>query len=82
VDRRAFVSTVALGLLAAPLVSEGQQQTGRVYRIGFLQPVPQTVAIDRMLEAFRQGLRDHGYVEGQNIVIEHRISNTPKEHPA
>jgi putative tryptophan/tyrosine transport system substrate-binding protein len=82
VDRRAFVSTVALGLLAAPLVSEGQQQTGRVYRIGFLQPVPQTVAIDRMLEAFRQGLRDHGYVEGQNIVIEHRMSNTPKDHPA
>jgi putative ABC transport system substrate-binding protein len=32
--------------------------------------------------AFRQGLRDHGYIEGQNIVIEHRISSAPNEQPA
>jgi putative ABC transport system substrate-binding protein len=33
------------------------------------------------MEAVRQGLRDHGYVEGQNIVIEHRLSQAPKENP-
>jgi putative tryptophan/tyrosine transport system substrate-binding protein len=35
-----------------------------------------------LTEAVRQGLRDHGYVEGQNIVIEHRVSETPKDNPA
>jgi putative ABC transport system substrate-binding protein len=78
----ALTVILVLALLAAPLAAEGQQQTGKVYRIGFLQPVPQTPAIDRMLQAFRQGLRDRGYVEGQSIVIEHRISKAPKEHPA
>jgi putative ABC transport system substrate-binding protein len=52
-----------------------------VYRIGFLQTTPNTPAIN-YTEEVRQGLRDHGYVEGQNIVIEHRMSSAPKENPA
>jgi putative ABC transport system substrate-binding protein len=78
-DRRTFVGTVALGLLAAPLAAEAQQ-AGKVYRIGVLQPAPRVPP--GYLEAFRQGLRDHGHGEGQNIVIEHRISSAPNEHPA
>jgi ABC-type uncharacterized transport system substrate-binding protein len=35
-----------------------------------------------LTEAVRQGLRDHGYVEGRNIVIEHRVSETPTDNPA
>jgi putative ABC transport system substrate-binding protein len=69
-----------LGLLAAPLVVEAQQ-AGRVWRIGLLQPFPNTPAVN-YTQAVRQGLRDHGYVEGQNIVIEHRMSSVLKEHPA
>jgi putative tryptophan/tyrosine transport system substrate-binding protein len=79
-DRRRFLVTSLAGALAAPLAAEAQQ-AGRVWRIGVLQGGPNTPAVN-YTEAVRQGLRDHGYVEGQNIVIEHRISNAPKENPA
>ena len=68
-DRRTFIGVVAGSLLAAPLAAEGQQ-TAKVARIGFLflnlAPNP------HLKEAFRQGLRDLGYVEGHNVVIEYR----------
>jgi putative ABC transport system substrate-binding protein len=67
--RRAFVSTVALGLLAAPLAAEAQPAE-KVYRIGFLSGTTATVA--GPLNNFRQGLRDLGYEEGKNILIESR----------
>ena len=65
-DRRAFIGTLVAGF-AAPLVAEAQQPRGKAARIGLLGDVP--LFLD---EAFRQGLRELGYVEGQNIVIEHR----------
>ena len=68
-DRRAFISTLAGALLVAPLAAEGQQ-AGKVYRIGFLRAgEPPKFWIDE----FREGLRELGYVEGQNVVIEFRI---------
>src|SRR5437899_5292863 len=61
---------LTLSLLAAPLVADAQQ-TGKVWRIGYLStgsdPRDSLTA-----DAFRQGLRDFGYVEGQNIAIEWR----------
>jgi putative tryptophan/tyrosine transport system substrate-binding protein len=71
---------VVLTALAAPLAAEAQT-AGKVYRIGFLQGAPNSPTIN-YTETFRQGLRDHGYVEGQNIVIEHRLSKTPQDNPA
>jgi putative ABC transport system substrate-binding protein len=69
---------VILSTLFAPLAAEAQQ-AGKVYRIGFLSPSspsdPESLASpfgERGLAAFRQGLRDLGYVEGQNIAIEYR----------
>ena len=61
---------LALGLLAPPLIGEGQQ-TQRVYRIGFLG---ETSLSDYSipLAALRRGLRDAGYQEGTNLVIESR----------
>jgi len=68
--RRLGPVTLALGLLTAPLAA-GAQSAGRVPRIGFLSPAsPSTVAT--WYEAFRQALRDLGYVDGQNVVIEWR----------
>ncbi len=68
--RRAFIGTLAGSLLASPLVTRAQQ-AAKVYRVGYLTAGPVT-ANPRNLEAFRQGLRELGWVEGQNIVIEYR----------
>ncbi len=61
---------IAGGLLAAPLAAEAQQ-AGKVYRIGVLDSVG-LAANQANLDAFRQGLRDLGHVEGQHFVIEYR----------
>src|SRR5437899_2198226 len=70
ISRRAFLGGLAGGLLAAPLTAEGQQP-GRVARIGYLA-ANLAVADPRTREAFLQGLRDLGYVEGRNLLIEYR----------
>ena len=71
--RSGIVGALALVLLA-PLAA-GAQQPVKVARIGYLLTgsleSPETQAA---LGAFRQGLREHGYVEGQNIVIEYRTA--------
>jgi putative ABC transport system substrate-binding protein len=68
-DRRTFLNTLTLSILSAPLAIEAQQPT-KVPRIGVLWPVSD----DPVLEGFRQGLRDLGYVEDQNILIEYRYA--------
>ena len=68
-DRRRFVGSVAGGLLAVPFAAHAQQKTMPV--IGVLStasspgPTP-------FMDAFRQGLSEAGYVEGQNLAIEYR----------
>jgi putative ABC transport system substrate-binding protein len=69
-DRRAFLGTLAGGLLAAPLVAEAQQ-SARIYRLGYLGPGSGST-LPPALDAFRQQLRQLGYVEGQNLTIEYR----------
>jgi ABC-type uncharacterized transport system substrate-binding protein len=68
-NRRAFV--VGLGaVLAAPLGAEAQE-AGKVYRVGFLGN--STAALEaNLVQPFREGLRDLGYVEGRNVLIEYR----------
>jgi len=69
-DRRAFLGSLAL--LAAPRAGEAQQP-GKVAAVGYLNPGFASDPIRvRRFEAFRQSLRDLGYVEGQSIVIEAR----------
>jgi ABC-type uncharacterized transport system substrate-binding protein len=67
-ERRSFISTLA-GSLLAPLAAEGQQ-AAKVSRIGWL--AANLASGPHLIEAFRQGLRDLGYVEGRNVVIEYR----------
>ena len=70
-NRRRFLRTVSVSLLAAPLAAEAQP-TGKVSRIGFLfcgAPGPSAE-----LDAFRQGLRELGYIEGQNVAIDVRFA--------
>ena len=68
-DRRTFMSSVTLGLLAAPLVAVAQT-VGKVYRIGMLETTsPMLNAAN--LDSFQQGLQELGYVERQNYAIEY-----------
>ena len=67
--RRDFIGLVGGAVFASPLAAEAQQ-AAKVPRIGFLA---NNLAANRPgLEAFLQGLRDLGYVEGRNLVIELR----------
>ena len=70
-ERRTFMATLAGGLLAAPLAAEAQQ-AAKVPRIGYLANNP--AGSLHLTEAFLQGLRDLGYVEGRNLVIEYRAA--------
>ncbi len=72
ITRRTFLATVTGGPLAAPLAAEAQQ-AGKVHRIGYLSGSSAT-AQSHFIEAFRQGLRELGWVEGQNIVIDYRFA--------
>jgi ABC-type uncharacterized transport system substrate-binding protein len=71
--RRAFIGTLAGGLLAAPLAAGGQQ-AAKVYRLGLLGgSPPNSPGGRRAWEGFFQGMRELGYVEGQNILVEGRF---------
>jgi putative ABC transport system substrate-binding protein len=67
-ERRTFLRALSVGVLPAPLAAEAQQ-AGKVYRIGYVRAENPPVGD---IEAFRQGLREHGYVEEKNLVIEYR----------
>jgi putative ABC transport system substrate-binding protein len=71
-DRRRFLLT-SLASLAAPLAAEAQE-AGKVYRIGLLSPYSSAESVS-WHQAFRRGLRDLGWIEGQNITIEPRYAN-------
>jgi putative ABC transport system substrate-binding protein len=80
VTRRAFLGTLAGGLFVAPLAAEAQE-AAKVARIGWL--AVNLAANPRLREAFLQGLRDLGYVEGRNVVIEDRSAEgKPERVPA
>jgi putative ABC transport system substrate-binding protein len=78
----ALLVTLALGLLVGPLGAEAQP-VGKVWRIGYLHLTQYLDARSRgIYEAFRQGLRDLGYVEGQNLTIEERNADNQLERLA
>jgi putative tryptophan/tyrosine transport system substrate-binding protein len=72
-DRRTLIGGVASGLLVATLGVRAQQ-VEKVYRIGILETIPVTQNAAN-LDALRKGLRDLGYVEGRNLIIEYRSAD-------
>jgi putative tryptophan/tyrosine transport system substrate-binding protein len=70
VDRRTFAKLIGAALALVPVFGQGQQP-GKVWSIGFLGSESASGFASRV-EALRAGLRDLGYVEGKNIVIEYR----------
>jgi putative tryptophan/tyrosine transport system substrate-binding protein len=71
IRRREFIGTLGGAAAAWPLVARAQQPDG-VRRIGILSPAASETA--GTLTAFREGIRDLGYVEGQTIAIDFRLS--------
>lgn len=79
-SRRAFLAA-SIAVTAAPFVAAAQPPT-KTWRIGYLGPVSPSAGA-RRLESFRQGLRELGYVEGQNISIDYRwAEGRPDRFPA
>lgn len=70
ISRRRFVATTA-AVFAAPRAA-GAQPTGKVARVGWLETGTTGPPLPRLLDGFREGLRDGGWVEGRNLVIEFR----------
>ena len=75
-QRREFITLFGGAVAAWPLAARAQQAK-KVYRVGFLWDGPDV--FPDALEAFRQGLRDLGYVEGQTIAIEYRWADGKPE---
>ena len=72
IDRRAFVTLIAGTCLLDPLAVRAQQ-SGKVFKIGLLVPRTEPESADQIaLESLRTGLRDLGWGEGKNLVIETR----------
>ncbi len=71
VDRRTFLGTVAAGLFATPFAAVAEP-AGKVHRMGILGNVPLSDTEGaRLWGALAEGLRGLGYVEGQNLIVEH-----------
>jgi ABC-type uncharacterized transport system substrate-binding protein len=75
IDRRAFLGLAGVGVVAAPAIARAQP-AAKAHRIGFLslQPGPGATT-----EAFRQALRELGYVEGRTITLEYRWAAAKEE---
>jgi putative tryptophan/tyrosine transport system substrate-binding protein len=77
-DRRSFLARTGAVFLAAPLAAEAQVPAGKVWRIGMLDTTSAAVNVAN-LTAFRQGMKEFGYVERQNFVIEYRSADGRSE---
>jgi putative ABC transport system substrate-binding protein len=78
-----YTAALVLGLvLVAVAVDAGAQPARRVARIGYLSGAPTSREASRLEEAFVQGMRELGHVEGENLVIERRYSEGRDERLA
>jgi hypothetical protein len=72
--RAALAVALAVGILALPLASEAQQAT-KVWRIGYLT-VPSRETAHSVADTFQLALRDLGWIEGQNLVLDYRFADS------
>jgi putative ABC transport system substrate-binding protein len=78
-NRRKLLIVLGAGALAAPLASFAQQQ-GKVWRVGFLSSRSRPTSLDfDLYGAFPRGMRELGYVEGKNLMIEWRFADGKNE---
>ena len=72
-DRRTFIGTLAGGLVAAPFAVDAQQPR-RVPRVGWLSSTAASMN-DSFLDAYRQAMRELGYIEGRTVITEYRFAD-------
>jgi putative ABC transport system substrate-binding protein len=72
--RRAFITFLGGAAATWPIAVHARQQSGKVPRIGFLASTS-AASLSSLLDSFRQGLRDLGWVEGENIGIEYQFGD-------
>jgi len=81
-NRRMFLASLAGGLLAAPLAAEAQRQE-KIVRVGILgigpTPTPQELAASISRNRFWSSMRQLGWVDGQNMVVERRFGESADE---
>jgi hypothetical protein len=71
--RRVFIGVIGGAAIAWPLVALAQQSSGKVWRVAYLYPGTLDNPPDRALfDAFRAEMRELGYIEGKNLVIDNR----------
>src|SRR5215813_7331005 len=81
IERRKFLATLGGAAASWPLAARAQQDS-KVYRIGMLETTSQ-IANETNLNAFRERLRELGYVEGKNLAIDYRSADgRPDRFPA
>lgn len=78
-NRRTFLCGLTLGTLDVALAVEAQQKMARVGMLRSTTEPPEFGNMTLNLQMFRDGLRDHGYVEGRNLAIEFRYPRTRSE---
>src|SRR5213083_2691890 len=72
--RAALAAALALAVLAMPLAAE-TQPAGKVWRVGYLT-VPSRESAPRVADTFQLALRDLGWIEGQNLVLDYRFADS------
>ena len=78
-DRRTFVGIAGGGLLAVPIAAHAQQSAKKPPTLGILAIASGAPAGPTLLAGFYQGLRDLGWVEGRNLLVERRIAEASDE---
>jgi len=78
VRRRSLVTATLAATLFAPERASAQQPSAKIPRVGFLSSAGSEKT--RLLGAFREGLRDHGYVEGRNVILDLRFGGGDLTH--
>jgi putative tryptophan/tyrosine transport system substrate-binding protein len=80
ITRRSFMASTILLPGALLQIAEVQPTAKRVYRVGVLWAVPPSAEAEArpFIRSFIAGLQERGYVEGRNLVVEHRF---PAEIP-
>src|SRR5262245_4168753 len=78
-ERRQFITLLGSAAVSWPLAARAQQSATPV--VGFLHPATAETSLE-IIEAFRQGLTETGYVEGRNVVIEYRFADGRNERLA